>query len=152
MKDKLREQVNIMDRAAKDEGVQLDLDAIKEAMFNAANRIEELEAEKKEVEAKVEELTPKAEIGDQKVEETKEETLRMLKVICEHTESKDMGRHDRMKERFEKEKLDFASISRYLADTQEEFDRLFPVEGKAKAETLETKEEERTFDVSAFKI
>jgi hypothetical protein len=150
MKDKLREHVNTMDRASKDDSVELNLDSIKEAMFTAANRIEELEAEVEKVEEKVEELEPLAEVGKEKIEEVKEETLRMLGVICEHTETKDMGRRDRMKERFEKESLDFPALKRYLADTQEEFDRLFPVEGKAKPET--TTADERAFDASSYKL
>jgi hypothetical protein len=154
MKDKLMAEVSVLERAAKDESIEIDLDKVRTTMFDAAQRIETLEKDVSEKDSKVAELTPLSEIGTRKINEVKEDTLRLLGVICEHTETKDMGRRDRMKERFEKETLDFAAIERYHADAQAEFDTLFPAEGKAQGTKIE---EERatdieTVDVSAFKF
>jgi len=154
MKDKLMAEVQLLERAAKDESVEIDLDKVRSTMFDAAQRIETLEKDVVDRDSKVATLTPLSEIGTRKIEEVKTETLRLLGVICEHTETKDMGRRDRMKERFEKETLDFAAIERYLADAQAEFDVLFPANGTAVPTRIkeEPKAEAKVVDVTAFKF
>ena len=153
MKEKLMAQVSILERAAKDEAVEFNLDEARAVMFDAAQRIETLEKDTVEKDSRIAELSPKAELGDRKVAETKTEAIRLLTIICEHSETKDMGRVERMKERFEKESLSFDDIERYRADAQDEFDRLFPAKGEAVGSEVTPELSERvTVDVSAYKI
>lgn len=152
MLEKLKSQISILERAAKDENTEVSFDEIKGVLFDASQRIESLETESNSRQVKVEELQPLADLGNRKIDETKAECLRLLTVICEHTESKDMGRRDRMKARFETEKLDFDAISRYAADAQAEFDVLFPVEGRAAVKKDEELSSRVSFDVAPFQI
>ena len=153
MKEKLMSQVSILERAAGNEDAVVDLDAVRVTMFDAAQKIEVLEKDLASRDASIAELTPLSEIEKEKIAEVKADTLRMLTVICEHSEDKDMGRADRMKERFEKEALDFTAIKRYRDDAQAEFDKLFPENGNSRAKEIDA---ERAAvanpDVGAYKI
>ena len=148
--EKILEQARVIEESEKGGEVAPDLAVMKDAMFEASKELDRLEAELTSSNSKAAGLEPMARIGELKISELKAETLRMLKIICEAAENKDLGRHDRMKERFEKENLDFDALKRYCDDAQSEFDRMFPVEGRAKA--VENKEEKSPIDVSGFKI
>lgn len=153
--ERLLEQAKVIEDADSGNGSVPDLEAIKENLYNAAQEIDRLEAEVKERDEKITNGKDLVALGGKKIQETKDETLRLLKTVCEHSETKDMGRHDRMKERFEKESLKFEDIERYLKDAQAEFDALFPVSGKAKGEDPEGKPTDKNksnLDLSAFKI
>jgi len=147
--EKILEQARVIEESEKGGEVAPDLGAMKDAMFEASKELDRLEAELKTSTDKAAGLEPMAKIGELKIAELKSETLRMLKVICEASKDKDLSRHDRMKERFEKENLDFDALKRYFDDAVSEFDRMFPVEGRAKA--VEVKDESKP-DVSSFKI
>ena len=151
MLEKLKAQIGILERAAKDEGVEIRLDEVKTVLFDSMQRIESLEKDLAERTAKVSELQPVADLGNRKIAETKAETLRLMTVVAEASPSKDMSRVERMKQRFESENLDIAAIERYFEDARTEFDAAFPVEGKA----VPAKKEEEgrsTVDVSTYKI
>lgn len=146
--EKILEQARVIEESEKGGETAPDLAVMKEAMFEASKELDRLEAELKTSVDKAAGLEPMAKIGELKIAELKSETLRMLKVICEA--SKDLGRHDRMKERFEKENLDYDALKRYHEDALSEFDKMFPVEGRGKA--VEVKEDKPAIDVSGFKI
>ena len=148
--EKILEQARVIEESEKGGETAPDLAVMKEAMFEASKELDRLEAELKTSVDKAAGLEPMAKIGELKLTELKSETLRMLKVICEALKDKDMGRHDRMKERFEKENLDFDALKRYHEDALSEFDRMFPVEGRANP--VEVKEDKPNIDVSGFKI
>ena len=152
MLEKLRAQIGILERAAKDENADVNLDDVKSVMFDATQRIETLEKESSERKAEVEKLAPLADLGSRKIQETKDECIRLLTVVCEHSESKDMSRRDRMKTRFETESLDFDAIKRYADDAQAEFDAIFPAESRAIAKKDEDLNSRVVIDVSPFKI
>lgn len=149
----------LLDQAQKiqeaEEGSPPKMEDIGQALFDAAQEIERLEGEVTTAKEEVNNTKAMADLGAQKIKETKDETLRLLKVICEHSETKDMGRHDRMKERFEKEDLGFADIERYYKDAQAEFEVLFPESGRAVAgdpEDKNAKREAPAFNCGAYKI
>ena len=153
--ERLLEQAKIIEGADSGNESVPDLEAIKDTLYNAAQEVDRLEAEVKERDEKITGSKDLVALGEKKIQETKGEVLRLLKTVCEHSETKDMGRHDRMKERFEKESLKFEDIERYLKDAQAEFDALFPVEGKAKGGDPEGQPADKNkgnLDLRAFKI
>jgi len=135
LSENLLDQAKIIEDARADESATApNLETIKDRLYDAAQEIDKLEAEVKESKDLADKSQELVKLGEKKIVETKEETLRMLKVVCEHSETKDMGRHDRMKERFEKETLNFESIERYQKDVNAEFDILFPPKSESKGE------------------
>lgn len=152
--EKLLEQARIIEEAEDGQEAAPNLGVVKQALFDAAEEMDRLNATVKELEDKGTKSQKFVALGEKKVEETKSETLRLLKAVCEHDPSKDMGKHDRMKERFEKETLEFEAIERYRADAQAEFDKIFPPDSRSKGGDPEDKPGAGTkeLDVSAFKI
>ena len=152
LSEELLVQARVFEEAEKGGEVAPDIVVVKSLLFKAAEEVDKLSAKLTE---KEEELTAKkgmVELGELKIRETKDDTLRLLNVIGEH--SKDTSRHDRMKERFEKEELKFEDVKRYHEDAQAEFDKLFPAEGRAKgSETDDGKKDERnTINIAPYKI
>jgi len=155
LSERLHEQAKAIEDMDQNSESIPDLEAIKSNLYEAAQEVDRLNATVKDQDEKINKSQEFVTLGQKKVDETKTDTLRLLKAVCEHESDKDMGKHDRMKERFEKETLTFEAIERYHADAQAEFDKLFPPEPRSKGGDMEKPvagEEGKKIDPAEYKI